>query len=80
MVRVTRKAHRPYCGAKTRRGSPCQARALWDHEKDSAKNGRCRLHGGLSTGPTSPEGRQRSLEALHRGRKAWLARLKAGLG
>lgn len=40
------------CGAKTRRGSSCarfpaQGRA------------RCRLHGGASTGPKTPEGRQR---------------------
>jgi hypothetical protein len=24
------------------------------------ENGRCRLHGGLSTGPRTPEGRERS--------------------
>jgi len=38
----------PRCGAKTRRGTPCQAPAM--------KNGRCRLHGGKSTGPRTPEG------------------------
>lgn len=32
------------CGAKTRSGEPCQR---WGSEK----NGRCRLHGGASTGP-----------------------------
>jgi hypothetical protein len=31
------------CGAKTRRLTACQCPAM--------KNGRCRLHGGLSTGP-----------------------------
>ena len=31
------------CGAKTRRGTVCQSPAM--------KNGRCRLHGGLSPGP-----------------------------
>ncbi len=31
------------CGAKTRSGAPCQSPAM--------PNGRCRLHGGLSTGP-----------------------------
>ncbi len=36
------------CGAKTRRGTPCLAPAM--------KNGRCRLHGGKSTGPRTPEG------------------------
>ncbi len=32
----------PRCGAKTRRGTRCQCPAM--------PNGRCRLHGGLSTG------------------------------
>ena len=31
-----------YCGAKTKAGTPCKNRAL--------KNGRCKLHGGLSPG------------------------------
>lgn len=31
------------CGAKTRKGTPCQKKPL--------QNGRCRLHGGKSTGP-----------------------------
>jgi hypothetical protein len=30
---------------------------------------RCRMHGGLSTGPRTEEGRRRSLEALERGRR-----------
>ena len=38
------------CGAKTRRGTACQRPA-------SKKNGRCRLHGGQSTGPKTAEGR-----------------------
>ena len=39
------------CGAHARStGSPCEAKAL--------TNGRCKLHGGLSTGPKTPEGRQ----------------------
>ena len=41
----------PKCGAKTRSGKPCKNPAM--------KNGRCRLHGGLSTGPKTPEGRAR---------------------
>lgn len=32
------------CGAKTRAGTPCKRRDLY-------LSGRCRLHGGLSTGP-----------------------------
>ena len=38
------------CGAKTRRGTACRRPA-------SKRNGRCRLHGGRSTGPKSAEGR-----------------------
>jgi hypothetical protein len=41
----------PRCGAKTRRGTSCQRPAM--------TNGRCRLHGGLSTGPKTPEGVER---------------------
>ena len=39
------------CGAKTRAGEPCKRKAL--------NNGRCRNHGGLSTGPKTQEGRRR---------------------
>ena len=35
------------CGAKTRQGKPCK--------KTSLKNGRCRFHGGKSTGPKNRE-------------------------
>lgn len=44
------------CLAKTRRGTPCQARAL--------PSGRCRFHGGLSTGPKTPAGKARALSRL----------------
>lgn len=45
----------PRCGAKTRRSTPCQAPAM--------RNGRCRMHGGMSTGPRTPEGLERSRKA-----------------
>src|SRR5215469_3908570 len=45
----------PRCGAKTRRGSTCQAPAM--------PNGRCRLHGGKSTGPRTAEGLERCRKA-----------------
>ena len=44
------------CLAKTRRGTKCQRAAY-------KRNGRCGLHGGLSTGARSPEGLQRISEA-----------------
>jgi hypothetical protein len=45
----------PRCGAKTRRGKKCRAPAM--------RNGRCRMHGGGSTGPRTPEGLERSQRA-----------------
>jgi TatA/E family protein of Tat protein translocase len=44
------------CGAKRRRGTPCQCPAM--------ANGRCRLHGGLSTGPKTLAGIAHIREAL----------------
>ena len=38
---------------------------------------RCRLHGGLSTGPTTPEGMARTIAAMQAGRLRWLAQLKS---
>jgi hypothetical protein len=39
------------CGARTRAGGSCRQPAM--------ANGRCRMHGGLSTGPRTQEGLQR---------------------
>ena len=60
------------CLAKTRRGTPCQKAAL------KGKT-RCRLHGGLSTGPRTPEGKARAAAAhTKHGRrsKAHVARVR----
>jgi hypothetical protein len=38
---------------------------------------RCRLHSGLSTGPTTPEGMARTVAAMLAGRRRWLVRLKS---
>jgi len=45
----------PRCGAHTRTGGCCRQPAM--------KNGRCRMHGGLSTGPRTAEGRARCAAA-----------------
>jgi hypothetical protein len=45
-----------FCGAKTRRGTGCRCRAM--------ANGRCRLHGGLSTGPKTAAGIERIRRAV----------------
>ena len=44
------------CGAKTRRGAPCQSPA-------KQPVGRCRLHGGASTGPKTKDGLARLSKA-----------------
>jgi hypothetical protein len=38
---------------------------------------RCRLHGGLSTGARTPEGKARVLAALIEGRQRWLEKMRA---
>ena len=45
----------PRCGARTRNATACLRAAL--------RNGRCRIHGGLSTGPQTVEGLARSRAA-----------------
>ena len=48
-----------FCGAYARTtGNPCLGRSL--------KNGRCKLHGGLSTGPKTLEGRKRIADATQK--------------
>ena len=57
------------CGAYARTtGNPCQAKAL--------TNGRCKNHGGMSTGPKTPEGRQAISQATRK-RMASGARMRA---
>lgn len=54
------------CGARTRQGGECRHFAM--------ANGRCRFHGGLSTGPRTAEGmaRMRAANTIHgqRGQEA----------
>jgi hypothetical protein len=45
------------CGARTRAGTPCK-------RIDIYANGRCKLHGGLSTGPRTREGMRRARRNL----------------
>ena len=61
----------PRCGARTRAGCACRQPAM--------PNGRCRLHGGLSTGPRTPEGRRRAQTArlVHGYRTAELIGLRS---
>lgn len=50
---------RPPCGARCRDGHACAAPAVWSASTGAPRNGRCRMHGGLSTGPRTPDGRAR---------------------
>ena len=52
------------CGAKTRAGHPCR-------RKSSGKGGRCRNHGGKSTGPRTIEGRERIASAQRARWQRW---------
>jgi hypothetical protein len=58
------------CGAKTRAGHPCE-------RKGSGKGGRCRSHGGKSTGARTEEGLERIAEAQRRRWEAWRAEHRA---
>ncbi len=62
--RVTPKSERQRCGAKCRDGHSCEAPAVWDKENNRPRNGRCRMHGGSSTGPRTLEGKLRALMNL----------------
>ena len=74
---MSRQKNKITCGAHSRStGQPCQAKAL--------SNGRCKNHGGLSTGPRTAEGKKAIAEATAKrmasgqqekalkGLKAWL--------
>ena len=60
---VTRRKTSSPCGARTRTGAPCRRMSL--------RNGRCRNHGGLSSGPKSIAGRTRIAEAQRRRWAKW---------
>lgn len=50
------------CAAKTRAGTPCK-------RTDISANGRCKFHGGHSTGALTAEGKARQLEGYRRWRR-----------
>jgi len=53
-------------GVRVSRAPRCRAWAM--------ANGRCRVHGGWSTGPKSPDGKARVVAAMVEGRRKWVAR------
>jgi hypothetical protein len=60
----------PRCGARTRDGTLCKGPAM--------PNGRCRMHGGASSGPRTPEGLRRIVKArtVHGGYGAEMRELR----
>jgi hypothetical protein len=57
------KKDEPTCGARTRKGTPCQCKPV-------KPGGRCRLHGGLSTGAKTPEGKAKAALNLKKAQAA----------
>jgi hypothetical protein len=45
------------CYARTRFGTMCRGIAVVDPKTGRPRNGRCRMHGGTSTGPRTPAGK-----------------------
>jgi hypothetical protein len=66
-----RSEDRHRCGAKLHGQLACCRRWPVKGKK------RCRLHGGLSTGAKTPEGKARVLAALSEGRRRWIEQMKA---
>lgn len=53
------------CGAHARTtGQPCRCLKVY-------RGGRCKFHGGLSTGPRTVEGKARALRAMREGWRRW---------
>ena len=61
-IQLPEHLHDLQCGAKTRNGTPCKLRSLYS-------NGRCKFHGGLSTGAKTAAGKKKV--ALNGFKKGW---------
>jgi hypothetical protein len=69
------KSH-PRCGARTRSGGRCRRYVAIDPWTRKHRK-RCRLHGGLSTGPKFPDAKERALTAANAGLARWRERMRA---
>ena len=54
------------CGARKKTGERCRS-------KDLHRGGKCKFHGGLSTGARTPEGKARAIAAMQAGHAKWLS-------
>jgi len=72
-----KKRDLPRCGARARTngGAPCKAPVVCrrDAKGEIVLSKRCKLHGGLSTGAKTPEGRARLVEAARTRWERWRA-------
>ena len=68
------KKNRPLCGAKCRDGHSCKAQIVVNPKTGEPINGRCRMHGGLSTGAKTEEGKDKIREGSRRGMLAYWAK------
>lgn len=57
------------CGARTRVGTLCRGLPVLDRRSGKPRNGRCRMHGGKSTGPMTAVGRAQIAESNRRRRR-----------
>ena len=65
---LTRNCCKPkrICGARKKTGERCRS-------KDLHRGGKCKFHGGLSTGARTPGGKARAIAAMQRGKAKWLS-------
>lgn len=71
--KAPRKRRHPCCEARTRSGALCRAPGI-------GRGGRCKLHGGKSSGPKTPEGKERSLAAMQAGFEKYIEKYRAQEG
>jgi hypothetical protein len=58
------------CGARKKTGERCRS-------KDLHRGGKCKFHGGLSTGARTPEGKAKAIAAMQAGHAKWLSDMYA---
>jgi hypothetical protein len=58
------------CGARKKTGERCRSKEL-------RRGGKCKFHGGLSTGARTPEGKAKAIAAMRAGHAKWLSDMYA---
>lgn len=82
-VYIVAKRHRfqgrPDTGSRSKKrcGAKLHGKLAWCRRWPVKGKKRCRLHGGMSTGAKTPEGKARVLIALTEGRRRWIEQMKA---